>query len=332
MSKTPLVSVVMPVHNGAVFIKEAVESILAQTYKHFEFIIVDDGSTDHTVECIRQFDDARIRLVSLPAKAGLVTALNTGVSHSAGSYIARMDADDKALPLRLEKQVSFMEQYQEIGACGTAYREMNGRIKNKPLTHEEILFHLFNASPFLHPSVMIRKAMLDKLEIGYEEPFKYASEDLALWMKLCRVTRLANLPDVLMEYRVHHATHMRTKEEIGTHNYLLKKAHIEWMFPHVKNSDELATYLNRIKPYLHDKDTFRQMLLAYDRWLKEAGEHALMLASALSSSVWFHLASNAPRSAIWLMYTLRYEWISLSTEQHLWLLAKPLLQKVRSER
>lgn len=329
MNKPPLVSVVMPVHNGAAFIKEAVESILAQTYSHFEFIIVNDGSTDDTVECIKQFEDERIRLVSLPAKAGLVTALNTGVSHSAGSYIARMDADDKALPQRLEKQVLFMEQHQEIGVCGTAYKEMNGGVKSKPLTHEEILFYLFNASPFLHPSVMMRKAMLDKLEVGYEEPFKHASEDLALWMKLCRVTRLANLPDVLMEYRVHNATHVRTREEIGAHNYILKKAHIEWMFPHVKNSDELATYLNRIKPYQHDRDTFRQMLQAYDSWLKEAGEHAPMLAPALSSSVWFHLASNTPRSAIWLIYALKYEWISLSTEQHLWLLVKPLLIKIK---
>lgn len=126
--KTPFISVVMPAYNVEKYVEEAVCSILDQTYCDFEFIIVDDGSTDRTREILRSFSDPRISLLFNDKNEGNYPARNRGCRLARGKYIAVMDADDVALPERLERQVEYMEKHSDVLACGTAYR-LIGKIK-----------------------------------------------------------------------------------------------------------------------------------------------------------------------------------------------------------
>jgi len=124
MSKgNPTVSIVMAVHNMAAHIRESIQSLLNQIYQDFELIIIDDGSTDKTVDVIHQFLDERIMVKRL-SHQGLAVALNIGIRLARGEYIARMDADDIAMPERLEKQIRYLIQHPKVAACGTAYPEI----------------------------------------------------------------------------------------------------------------------------------------------------------------------------------------------------------------
>ena len=114
MNTKPFVSVVMSVYNGELFLKEAIDSILSQTYKKFEFIIIDDGSTDGSLNIINEYSDERIKILVNPKNEGLIFSLNKGIELALGTYIVRMDADDISLPQRIEEQVSFMEKHGSI--------------------------------------------------------------------------------------------------------------------------------------------------------------------------------------------------------------------------
>ena len=139
MPTNPIVSVVMPAYNVELYVEEAVRSILNQTFCDFEFIIVDDGSTDRTPEILRSFTDPRIRLLFNEKNEGNYPARNRGCRLARGKYIAVMDADDVALPERLEKQVRFMEGNPDVLACGTAYRLMDrNKIIVQPVKWTEI--------------------------------------------------------------------------------------------------------------------------------------------------------------------------------------------------
>lgn len=178
MAERPRVSVVMPVHNGGDYLAHAVGSILAQSFADFEFVIVDDGSTDATAERLRRYGaaDPRVRVLS-QAKAGLVAALNHGCGHAGAEYIARMDADDIAFPGRLARQ----------NVC--------------PTSHAEIVAALRTYTCFTHPSVMLRATALAAVG-GYRYAYGPA-EDYDLWLRLSERYQVANLPDPLLYYRVY---------------------------------------------------------------------------------------------------------------------------------
>jgi len=192
----------MPVYNVAPYIEESINSILQQSYTDFEFIIIDDGSTDGTLEKIYSFQDSRIKVIAHQTNMGLVASLNEGISISSGKYIARMDGDDYSLPRRLERQVSFMEVHPHVGVCGgqALYLGTN-QITTKPFAHEDIkCWQLFHCT-FVHPSVIIRKSVLETHGIRYL-PYIHA-EDYEIWNRLAEVTELVNLPDLLVHYRLH---------------------------------------------------------------------------------------------------------------------------------
>jgi len=199
----PLVSVILSVYNGEKYLAEAIESILNQTYINFEFIIIDDGSTDKSLEIIASYDDKRIVLVSRENR-GLIASLNEGIEQAKGKYIARMDADDISLPQRFIEQVSYMEEHKDIGVCGS-WVEVFGENLNKKIwklkTGNDILkLMLLFAVPFAHPSVMIRKRILDEHKIVYDKGFLHA-EDYKFWIDLSYYTNFANIPKVLFRYR-----------------------------------------------------------------------------------------------------------------------------------
>ncbi len=200
--KTPIISVVMPVYNGEKYLKEAIDSILNQTFTDFEFIILNDGSTDGTEEIILSYDDPRIVYVKNEENLQIVKTLNKGITLAKGKYIARMDADDISLPTRFEKQVEYMERHPEVGVCGTWIEKFGHKtaIDRYSSDHQRIKVELLFNSAIAHPSAIMKKALFDELE--YEQKYEKA-EDYALWIRASNKYRLSNINSVLLKYRIH---------------------------------------------------------------------------------------------------------------------------------
>jgi glycosyltransferase involved in cell wall biosynthesis len=202
------VSVLMPCFNSERFIELAIESVLNQTYRNFELIILDDGSTDKTKSIIEGFQDPRIILFSENENKGIVFQLNKGIKHASGEYIARMDADDISLPERFQKQIEFLEnpENHKIDVLGTDAVSIGS--SRKPIIHhnyvpKQISFLLNFKCPILHPTVMMRKSIFDT-GLRYSEDFKYA-EDYALWRTVDKGCNIAILANQLLMYRIHNA-------------------------------------------------------------------------------------------------------------------------------
>lgn len=210
---SPRVTVLMPVYNGEAFLHEAIDSILNQTFQDFEFLIINDGSTDSTEAIIQSYTDPRIRYEKNPQNLRLIATLNKGIDLARGEYIARMDADDISMPNRLEKQVIFMDSHPEVGLLGAAFDTFNenGHLASVcyAATHEAIqLRHLYQIH-LSHGTGLFRVAVLKKHQLYFNPEFSHA-EDYELWSRLSKVTRFANLPDMLYRVR-HHAGEVSNK-------------------------------------------------------------------------------------------------------------------------
>lgn len=205
VKSAPTVSVNMCVYNAEKYLREAVDSILSQTFLDFEFIIVDDGSTDGSACILAGYSDPRIRVFA-QANQGIPGARNRALERSRGRYIAVMDADDVSLPERLERQVAFLDAHSEVGVLGTAARfldELAGREWDywPPIEAEQVHRQLVQGNPLVHTSVMIRRSILETVG-GYDEAYPYYS-DYELFVRLAPHTCLANLPEVLVLHRHH---------------------------------------------------------------------------------------------------------------------------------
>ncbi|MHB9035612.1 MAG: glycosyltransferase family 2 protein [Armatimonadota bacterium] len=203
MDSAPMVSVVMPVYNTAQYLPEAVDSILGQTLNNFEFLIIDDGSTDGSGEILDrcQESDNRIRVFH-QENAGLAVSLNVGLRAAKGKYIARMDSDDISFPQRLAKQTAFMDAHPEVGVCGTAFKQF-GDSSGESWTMtdpEEIRSRLLFWPCLGHPTVMMRRELIVEKDLYYNADFKQA-EDHELWLRFSAYCKLTNLPEVLLLYR-----------------------------------------------------------------------------------------------------------------------------------
>jgi hypothetical protein len=203
MTAAPPISVVMPVHNGMPFLPEAVGSILGQTFRVFEVVVIDDGSTDDTPVYLRALDDPRVRVHRIE-KAGIVGALNYGLRQARAELVARMDADDVSYPTRLEKQYGFTRDHPDhvLFSCHFDYIDPRGqfvRDHHNLLTDEAIRWQMLFTTPFVHPGAVFRRA--DALAVGgYREEFPVA-QDYDLWARLAPRGRLANYPEKLLGYR-----------------------------------------------------------------------------------------------------------------------------------
>lgn len=198
----PKVSVIMPVYNGEKYLKESIESILNQTFSDFEFIIIDDCSTDRSLKIIEEYNDSRIKLIRNEKNIGTTRSLNFGIGVAVGKYIARMDCDDVSMPERFEKQVLFLQKNRDIGVCGSwveTIGDVVGEVWKYPVSSEEIKAYLLFASCIVHPSVMIRKESLGSLR--YDDDFTNA-QDYELWTRMTDSTIMSNFPEVLLKYRV----------------------------------------------------------------------------------------------------------------------------------
>ncbi|WP_303784431.1 glycosyltransferase [Azovibrio restrictus] len=224
MSEKPAISVVLPVYNAEAYVREAVESILAQTFTDFELIIINDGSTDASGSILRELaaHDPRIVLVER-ANAGLVSALNEGIGRARADFIARMDADDVAIPERFALQLARMSAEPGLGVLGSFIRIVDKtgrfiRLGTYPVAPAETARFLEHGSPLAHPTVMMRKEAVIKAG-GYRKVFSHC-EDYDLWLRISELGyAIANLPQPLLNYRVHGAnvsTVHREAQELGT--------------------------------------------------------------------------------------------------------------------
>src|SRR3954447_17567239 len=229
----PLISVLMPVYNCEAYLAEAVRSVLSQTLRDFELLIVDDGSTDHSLPVLRDFaaKDARIRLTSRP-NTGITPALNEMIGLARGRYLARMDADDISMPERFAKQVEYLEAHPECVIVGSRVMLMDPygspvAETGHKLTHEEIEHQLLTESGWamVHPSVMMRREAVERVG-GYDKRWRHC-EDHDLFLRLTEVGEAANLPDVLLWYRRHYASinYNKSSEQAAQKEALLREAH-----------------------------------------------------------------------------------------------------------
>lgn len=202
----PLVSVIMPVYNGARFIGTAIESVLAQSYGNLELIIIDDGSTDGTREVICRHHDERIRLMVQDRNYGLVYTRNSGISKAHGDYIAMLDADDIALPERFKEQVSFFESHPDFVMIGSRLRvidefgEQTGETWDYPYRAESVPSRMLFHNCFAQSAVCVRRSALS--DCGYRMEFPSA-EDYDLWVRLARKGKVGNLSQYLLLHRRH---------------------------------------------------------------------------------------------------------------------------------
>lgn len=204
----PKISVVMPVYNTANYLNEAIDSILNQTFTDFEFIIVDDCSTDGSLEIIKSYTDERIILIENEVNKGYIFGLNHALALAKGNYIARMDSDDVSVKTRLNEQFNFLEKNLKVGIVGSFVSIINETVNDfkdiwsYPISDEEIRLHLIANSPFAHPSVMLRRHLLSNHNLKYSKDF-YPCEDYFLWHEILKCSEGYNIPEVLLRYRRH---------------------------------------------------------------------------------------------------------------------------------
>jgi hypothetical protein len=199
----------MAVYNGAAYLREAVESILSQTYTDFEFIVVDDGSNDDSLQILQSYVDRRLRILRSERNVGLTVSLNKGLDAARGELVARQDADDISHPCRLEKQVAFLDAHPRVVVVGTQARYIDSAgnpsislLWKKATTPEALRLQILFDNPFFHTSVLFRREIVHERLGGYDPSFR-TSQDFELWSRLLQQFDGANLGDVLVDQRYH---------------------------------------------------------------------------------------------------------------------------------
>jgi glycosyltransferase involved in cell wall biosynthesis len=205
------VSVLMPVYNCAPFITAALNSILTQTFADFEVVIIDDCSTDNTVQLIEDIDDARIKLVRKPHNTGITDSLNMGLELAEGQFIARMDGDDISVSTRFAEQIALLDHDPSLVLCGSWMQIMStDDIVKHPVEHDEIKTAMLVANCVMHPTVMIRTSFLRENNLQYNKLLE-PSEDYDLWVRMIKKGRFYNIPRVLLMHRLHDSQTSETR-------------------------------------------------------------------------------------------------------------------------
>lgn len=269
---SPLLSVLMPVYNAERYVAQAVESILNQTFRDFEFLIIDDGSTDRSLSILKRYaaQDARICLVSR-SNAGYVSALNEMLGQSRGKYIARMDADDVALPDRFQHQISFLEQHPGVVCVGGAFEliDHKGRfliaLKIGTTDAEIQQAALAGHGSICHPTAVMRRSALLKIG-GYDESLMPA-EDVDLWLKLGEVGQLANLEKPVLRYRLHPHS-VSAQASLFQREQARRACEFAWKRRNVQCEFEAA---NPWRPGKDAQSRF-EFMLRYGWWALNSGE------------------------------------------------------------
>ncbi len=266
----PKISVLMAVHNGTPYLSEALESIFTQTFKDFEFIVVDDDSSDGSMQLLRGIRDTRLRLIANKRQLGLSRSLNKGLAIAKGKYIARMDADDISLPKRLAAQYSFLETHSNIDVLGTWTKTLglrSDRVWRYPTDDAEIRAELLFNSVLVHSTIMLRRSTFAKYKFRYDTNVTRA-QDYELWVRTSNHLRFANLGTVLHRYRTH-------DQQVGEQHGAEQRAVAARV--RVRQIVALGLQPNKAELRVHNAisqwhfPSSRAGLLATERWLLEIG-------------------------------------------------------------
>ncbi len=304
MISNPKITVLMSVYNGERFLSTAIESILNQTYRDFEFIIIDDGSSDRSREIIQSHKDQRIRLIYNEENIGLTPSLNKGLKLARGEYIARMDADDVSFPQRLEMQVEFLDHNPEVVLLG-AWAEVVDENEKKimvwryPTDDCVIRWRLLSRNCLVHSSVMYRKdKVLDAG--GYNSSITYA-QDYELWTKLSMIAQIRQLPQVLIRHRRFvpgsigdkHLAEQHRAGEMVAHNYA------ESILGDV-DGVVFSNFYNKTQSSNLDLRTIREVL--------EFSSSAILKLFNLNNCNILCRKEVIREQRVWLLSWLRYNW------------------------
>jgi glycosyltransferase involved in cell wall biosynthesis len=311
----PLVSVVIPVFNSEDFITDCLNSICRQSYSKLEIVIVDDASSDRSLEKIQLFSDSRIRVLKQSENLGLAASVNRGIRESNGSFIARMDADDVSMPDRIEKQVNFLNANPEVDIVGTAMQGFGDSdfLFRFPATHDECKSRLLFNVCFGHPTVLIRRQVFNNEQNFYRPELQQYSEEYELWCRLVDRYRFANLPEVLLKYR----TSGEATKRFATERRRINSLHIRSEFiAHQLGIENRADYL------LHDQaanlarvntqtefDEVVDWLIRLEKQNEQVGKFS---PSALSAELsfrlfeWYYANHHLGFSNLWRWYGRKY--------------------------
>ncbi len=302
----PAITVLMPVYNAEKYLKQAIESILNQTFTDFEFLIINDCSTDNSLKIIRQMHDVdnRIRLVNNEKNLKLTSSLNKGIDLAKGKYIARMDADDISMPQRLEKQYEFMERYHEIGICGTWVQSFG--LENAIAKYETkdiyIKLKMLHESHFCHPSVIIRTKILKQHNLYYNPNYLY-SEDYEFWCRALKYTKFANIPEILLKYRKSKNSISATEYEMQKQNFNKVKAILFKDLGIDVTNDELDLYRNiAYHQYKNEKPFVVQAKNLLQRMLKANESQNIFQKNVFNNyiaNMWFNICTNSTVFGLW---------------------------------
>lgn len=271
----PRVTVLMSVHNGEKYLGEAVESILHQTYRDFEFLIIDDASTDNTLNILQRYEDPRIKIIRNTVNLGLTKSLNIGLGRAKGEFIARMDADDISFPRRLEHQITYLDQHPEIAALGTGAYVINdtGSIDHEIKYSESPTFQeLLKGNQFVHGSIVMRKDVLT--EVGYYSDLFQMCQDYELWLRIIKIYPMRNISDILYLRCVHdNCISSRYWERSALFSILAKKIALKTADPEliqfIKTSD-----ISILKYHLNLQESM-QYINAWIRNMREKCVHQI---------------------------------------------------------
>ncbi|MFH0780842.1 MAG: glycosyltransferase [Pseudomonadota bacterium] len=210
------ITVLMPVYNAGALVGTSVRSVINQTFTDFEFLIIDDCSTDNTVAILESFSDRRIRLIKNDTNLGVARTLNRGLDLAFGKYVARMDADDICCPERLKKQYHFMERNPNVGLAGTWVKYFGDQlpvVERAPSGPEVVKAFMIFDNPIFHPSVIIRKEEFDRNKLRYD-PYYNRTEDFELWLRASECFDLDNIEEPLLKYRCHKSSVTSSASEV----------------------------------------------------------------------------------------------------------------------
>jgi glycosyltransferase involved in cell wall biosynthesis len=294
----PKITVLMPVYNASEYLQETMDSVLNQTFTDFEFLIINDGSTDNSEEIIKSYSDPRIRLVNNEQNMKLIATLNKGIELAEGKYIARMDADDICLPTRLEKQYRLMEENPDIALCGTGIKMM-GKKFFQPIviTEPEIIKNVMRAfNVFFHPTVMFRRSVLIEHNYRYNPEYLHA-EDYQLFQLLSEHHKLTNIDETLLLYRlspggisrVHNTAQQTMTYRITTE--ALKRIGVDFdrnqYADRYLTKEQILEIKNRIENNYHIAGQYNKEVKAVLNWL------------------WLDLCNRGSHHGLWMLKTYK---------------------------
>jgi glycosyltransferase involved in cell wall biosynthesis len=246
----PQISVLLPVYNAEKTIAMAIESILNQSFKDFELILIDDGSRDQTLKVIEPYlaKDSRIVLLKNPQNMRLAKSLNRGIEIARGKYLARMDADDYSYPDRFEKQFSYMEAHPDVGISGGTMEVVDANdnltsIRRYFLEDEIIRQNIFYFSPFCHPAIIMRKSVIDQVG-GFVHEYNPA-EDYELYFRIGKISKFGNLDDVLLRYKI------LDSSMTGKQTWAMEKKSIQIRWKYFKSPEYHVKLIHRIYNFMH---------------------------------------------------------------------------------